>query len=43
LRGQIDPRDVGPMGREILDSLKTVQQGTWVELQAKASAEAAAK
>jgi hypothetical protein len=33
-----DPQDVGPMGREFLNSLKTTQEGSWVDLQAKATA-----
>jgi len=39
-RALFDAPDEGPMARELIDSLKTTQQGTWVDLQAKASAEA---
>jgi hypothetical protein len=41
LRTLFDPKQTGPFGREIIDSIRTTQHGTWVELQAKASAEAA--
>jgi hypothetical protein len=40
VRSLVNPRDAGPMAREMLDSLKATQHGTWVDLQAKASAEA---
>jgi hypothetical protein len=43
VRTLVDPQEAGPTGREILESLKTTQQGTWVELQAKASPEAVGK
>jgi hypothetical protein len=40
LRDVFAPPDAGAMGRELVDSLKTTQHGTWVDVQAKASADA---
>jgi hypothetical protein len=40
VKALVNPREAGPMAREMLDSFKATQHGTWVDLQAKASAEA---
>jgi hypothetical protein len=39
-RGLIDPQEAGPLGRELLDSLTATRREAWVDLQAKAHAEA---
>jgi hypothetical protein len=39
LRELFAPPEAGTMGRELVDSLKTTQHGTWVDVQAKAGAE----
>ena len=39
LRALFDAPGQSPMARSFLDTLKTTQQGTWVDVQAKASAE----
>ncbi|HKI34669.1 MAG TPA: hypothetical protein VKA46_22625 [Gemmataceae bacterium] len=43
LKAWFAPGQGGPMGREFAWSLKMTRQGTWLELQAKASAEAIRK